>query len=61
MAESGLTQRTGLTVVGMQQDGRILTNPPPSITLQQGSELFMLGSTDQRQAFAKEFSNIPLV
>lgn len=55
LADSAIAQRTGLTVVGIQQDGRVLTNPPPSTTLLEGSELFMLGSTEQRQAFTREF------
>jgi len=60
LEESGIPQRTGLTVVGIQQDGRILTNPSLSTTLLQGSELFMLGSTHQRQTFVREFSNAPV-
>lgn len=57
LEESNIAPRTGLTVVGMQQDGRVLTNPPSSTTLLKGSELFMLGNTEQRQSFARAFSD----
>ena len=50
-----VSERTGLTVVGVQQNGVVVTNPPPSTSLQNGAELIMLGNTEQRQAFAKDF------
>ena len=50
-----VSERTGLTVVGVQQNGLVVTNPPPSTSLHKGTELIMLGSTKQRQAFAKDF------
>ncbi|MFQ5932827.1 MAG: potassium channel family protein, partial [Nitrospiraceae bacterium] len=56
LAESGISARTGLSVIGVQQDGRVVTNPPASTTLSPGSELLMLGSTRQRQAFTEAFS-----
>ncbi len=56
LAESGISARTGLSVIGIQQDGRVVTNPPASTTLLPGSELLMLGSTRQRQAFTETFS-----
>jgi len=57
LADCTIPQRTGLTVVGMQQKGRTVTTPPPSVTLLDGNELFMLGSNEQRQAFTDEFGN----
>lgn len=56
LAQSEILDRTGLTVVGIQEDGRMLTNPPDSTRFRAGSELFMLGSTHQRQTFARVFS-----
>ena len=55
----GATQigaRTGLNVVAVQQDGRMLTNPPQSTRLTPESELVMLGSINCRQAFTRVFS-----
>ncbi len=50
-----VAERTGLTIVGVQQNGVVVTNPPPSTSLDKGSELIMLGNTEQRQAFARDF------
>ena len=50
-----VAERTGLTVIGVQQNGVVVTNPPSSTSLKRGSELIMLGSTEQRQAFSRDF------
>ncbi len=50
-----VSERTGLTIVGVQQNGVVVTNPPGSTSLQKGTELIMLGSNEQRQAFARDF------
>ena len=50
-----VSERTGLTIVGVQQNGVVVTNPPGSTSLKKGTELIMLGSTEQRQAFARDF------
>ncbi len=50
-----VSERTGLTIVGVQQNGTVVTNPPPDTSLNKGSELIMLGNTEQRQAFARDF------
>ncbi|MDE0342192.1 MAG: NAD-binding protein [Deltaproteobacteria bacterium] len=52
---AAVAERTGLTVVGVQQNGVVVTNPPPSTSLHKGSELIMLGNTEQRQAFSRDF------
>ncbi len=56
LAESEIDARTGLNVIGIQQNGRVVTNPPASTTLLLGSDLLMLGSTQQLQAFTEAFS-----
>ena len=56
LSESGIGTRTGLNVVGIQHNGRLVTNPPASATLLGGSELIMLGSTQQHHAFTEAFS-----
>lgn len=55
LAQSGIGARTGLSVIGIQQNGRVVTNPPSSTTLLRESELIMLGSTQQRQVFGEAF------
>ena len=56
LGESQIAARTGLSVVGIQQNGRMLTNPAESTRLTPDSELVMLGSINCRQAFTKAFS-----
>ena len=56
LSESCIGAKTGLNVIGIQQNGHIVTNPPASARLLKGSELIMLGSTQQRQAFTEAFS-----
>lgn len=55
LAQSGIGARTGLSVIGIQQNGQVVTNPPSSTTLLRESELIMLGSTQQRQVFGAAF------
>jgi len=55
LVESQIGARTGLNVIGIQDNGHIVTNPPPATTLITGNELIMLGSTQQRQAFTEAF------
>ena len=55
LSDSGIGARTGLNVIGIQHDGSLVTNPPASTRLQEESELIMLGSTQQRQAFTDAY------
>ena len=51
LKESKLTTRTELCVIAMQQNGRIVTNPPPSTQLAEGTELYIMGGTRGREVF----------
>jgi Trk K+ transport system NAD-binding subunit len=55
LGESAIAARTGLTVIAVQQNGRMITNPPDSTPLTEDSELVVLGSTKSRQTFAEKF------
>ena len=55
LAESGIGSRTGLSVVAVQQDGRLVTNLQASMQLEAGAQLVMLGSVQQRKAFTDAF------
>ena len=55
LAESGIGSRTGLSVVAVQQDGQLVTNLRASMQLEPGAQLTMLGSVQQRTAFADMF------
>ncbi len=55
LAESHIGSSTGLIVIAIESGGETLTNPTPSMQLPPGSRLLMLGTTEQREAFAAEF------
>ncbi len=51
LSGSQIGARTGLIVIGLYEDGRCLTNPPPDRKLTPGCQLLMVGTDRQRQAF----------
>ena len=51
LAEAEIGARTGLNVIALQKDGRIVTNLPPNQRLTEGSALVVLGSAEQRERF----------
>ncbi len=51
LAEAEIGARTGLNVIGVQQDGQIVTTLPPDQRLAKGSTLIALGSAEQRERF----------
>ena len=55
LAESGIGSRTGLSVVAVQQDGRLITSLHASMRLEAGAQLIMLGGVQQRRAFTDAF------
>ena len=55
LAETGIGSRTGLSVVAISQNGQLVTSMQSSMRLEPGAELIMLGSVQQRQAFADAF------
>jgi Trk K+ transport system NAD-binding subunit len=56
ISQSHIAKRTGLNVIGFQENGRMITNPPPDTRLSEGSELVMLGSTRGRQSFVAAYA-----
>jgi len=52
LAETGIGSRTGLSVVAVSQNGQMVSRMQASMRLEPGTELIMLGSVKQRQAFA---------
>ncbi len=55
LGESAIETRTGLSIIAIQQNGRLITHPEASPVLTKDSELVMLGSTKSRQALLKRF------
>ena len=52
LADAGIGTRTGLNVIGVQRDGRTVTNLMPDQRFVKGSTLVALGSAEQRERFS---------
>jgi len=55
LAESGIGARTGLTVIAIEEDGKVVTNPSAGDRLHAGSRLIMVGSPAQRAEFGRQY------
>jgi len=55
LAATEIGSRTGLSVVAVEQGGRVVTTLRASMTLEAGAEIIMLGSVQQRRDFAVRF------
>jgi voltage-gated potassium channel len=56
LAESGIGAHTGLSVIGLQEEGHLTTELGPDTRLGEGAELVMFGSGEQRALFGEHFS-----
>ena len=52
LAEADIEARTGLNVIGLRENGRVITNVSPYRKLTKGSSLVVLGSAQQRELFS---------
>ena len=55
LAESAIRARTGLNVVAVEAEGRLLPAPRAGDVLQPGSRLYMIGTPEQHFEFSKEY------
>jgi len=55
LSDSRIGSDIGLTVIAIQKNETIITNPPANAVLEAGSELLMIGSTEQHDAFISRF------
>jgi Trk K+ transport system NAD-binding subunit len=55
LGETRIGSDIGLTVIALQKDENIITNPPTGALLELSSEILMLGSTEQHDAFISRF------
>ncbi len=56
LAEAGIGARTGLNVIAIQQNGRVVTELGRDLRLPEKSELVVLGSTEQRMRFSEVYN-----
>ena len=55
LADSRIREETGCLVLAIEHDGEIVTSPPPTTVIPQGSELILIGTTAAERQFMKEF------
>lgn len=55
LMNSGIREKTGCTVVAVQQDGTATINPEPDIRLGSSDELLLIGTFDAERTFLQEF------
>ncbi|MCA1791653.1 MAG: TrkA C-terminal domain-containing protein [Thioalkalivibrio sp.] len=55
LRESAIGAKTGLTVIALEIDGQLLTDPQASTTLMPGCTLLTIGSESQLEAFREAF------
>ena len=52
---SEIGARTGLSVIAVQRGGDIIPSPSVDSVLEEGSELLVIGTTEQRRVFNSKF------
>lgn len=57
VATSGISEKTGLSIIGIQRDGKLDTHITPDLPLVNGSDLIMMGSTHNRKTFYEVYRN----
>ena len=55
LAESGIRERTGCSVVAIERDGRSSVNPPPELLLAPDAELILIGTTEGERTFIRQY------
>ncbi len=57
LAESGLGAKTGLSVIAINENQKVITNLTAETKLSRGAEIVMIGNTEMRERFDREFNN----
>lgn len=57
LAQSGIREKTGCTVVAVQHRGETFINPEPAIVIDKDDELVLIGTYDAENSFFSEFSS----
>lgn len=55
LAQSGIREKTGCTVVALQHKGTALINPEPNLQIDKNDELILIGTYDAESAFLAEY------
>jgi voltage-gated potassium channel len=55
LAESGIRQETGCSVVALGVEESMVTNPDPNQPLERGTELILVGTMEAEQRFMRRY------
>lgn len=55
LADTGIREATGCSVVALEVEGAAVINPPPETPLTAGAELILIGTTDAERRFVQRF------
>jgi Trk K+ transport system NAD-binding subunit len=55
LVESQIRMQTGCSVIAINQDGKMVSNPDPSVRLSEKDELIMIGTDDAENRFLKRY------
>lgn len=53
LAESGIRQRTGVSIIAIQRDDKTIQNPPPDVMIKEGDTLVSIGDRESHQEFER--------
>lgn len=56
LAQSGIREKTGCTVVAIEHQGKTFINPEPSIHIGKNDELVLIGTYDAESSFLSTFN-----
>jgi Trk K+ transport system NAD-binding subunit len=56
LVESQIRMQTGCSVIAINQDGKMVSNPDPSVRLSEKDELIMIGTDDAEKRFLKQYT-----
>ncbi len=57
LAESGIRQETGCSVIAIEQNNGLQVNPPPNALLTNGAELLLIGSAESEARFLNRYAD----
>ncbi|SEV86799.1 cation:proton antiporter regulatory subunit [Natrinema salifodinae] len=53
LAESGIRQRTGVSIIAIQRGDKTIQNPPPDVTINEGDTLVSIGDRESHKEFER--------
>ena len=57
IAEASIREKTGCSIIGIEQNGTTRTLPDPTMSLPEGGEMLLIGSGEAEDRFLELFGN----